>query len=59
MILVEKLEEQTNNLPWAHIIASREGSFDASLEPQLIAARQKYFFPDEQDGGLRNEASIM
>jgi acetyltransferase-like isoleucine patch superfamily enzyme len=42
--LVEKLEKQTRNLPWADLIAQREGSFDAALEPELKRLRVKYFF---------------
>lgn len=42
--LVERLEKQTELLPWAHIIQSREGSFDPKLEPVLKKMRQEYFF---------------
>lgn len=42
--LVEKLERETQELPWAYIIKQRDGGFDASLEPELKRERQKYFF---------------
>lgn len=44
--LVERLERQTEQLPWAHIIKNREGSFDVKLEPTLKEMRIKYFFGD-------------
>lgn len=42
--LVEKLEKQTKDLPWAELIQQREGSFDAALEPELKRLRAQYFF---------------
>jgi acetyltransferase-like isoleucine patch superfamily enzyme len=42
--LVEKLENELKELPWKDIIYERNGSFDASLEPELKVLRQKYFF---------------
>jgi len=42
--LVEKLEKQTMELPWAALIQQREGSFDAALEPELKRLRAEYFF---------------
>ncbi|MGJ0490496.1 acyltransferase [Methylobacter sp.] len=42
--LVEKLEKQTKELPWAELIQQREGSFDVNLEPELKRLRAKYFF---------------
>ncbi len=44
--LVEKLEKQTNELPWAELIQKREGSFDPVLEPELKRLRVEYFFND-------------
>ena len=32
------------DLPWADLIARREGAFDAATEPALQTLRQKYFF---------------
>jgi len=34
-------------LPWADLIARREGDFDAAMEPELQRLRQKYFFEGE------------
>ena len=34
-------------LPWADLIARREGAFDAAMEPELQRLRQKYFFEGE------------
>lgn len=47
--LVDKLEVQTKSLPWYSLIASREGGFDATLEPLLREQRVKHFF-----GGTSN-----
>lgn len=41
---VKKLEFETKNLPWYELIQSREGGFDAKLEPDLKKERVKYFF---------------
>lgn len=45
--LVKRLEQQTEQLPWASIIKNREGSFDIKLEPILKEMRIKHFFGDE------------
>lgn len=42
--LVERLEKETKNLPWAHLIEQREGGFDPKLEPELKKMRVEYFF---------------
>jgi hypothetical protein len=42
--LVERLEKQTEQLPWYELIKNREGSFDPKLEPTLKEMRVKYFF---------------
>lgn len=42
--LVEKLKEKTAGLPWAHLIAQREGGFDAAMEPELQRLRAAYFY---------------
>lgn len=44
---VEKLAEQTKNLPWGHLIAQREGSYDPAFEPELKRMRVEYFFGSE------------
>lgn len=54
--LVEKLAEQTRQLPWADLIARREGAFDPALEPELERRRIAYFFgADGQDKGQAQE----
>lgn len=45
--LVNKLQEKTDKLPWAHIIKARQGAHDAALEPELMAQRIKYFYPND------------
>ncbi|MAP27333.1 MAG: transferase [Alteromonadaceae bacterium] len=45
--LVDKLERETANLPWASLIKQREGSFDPKLEPALKALRIKSFFGND------------
>ena len=42
--LVERLEKETKNLPWADLIEQREGGFDPKLEPELKKMRVEYFF---------------
>jgi acetyltransferase-like isoleucine patch superfamily enzyme len=44
--LVNKLEIETDSLPWAYLIHQRDGSFDPALEPQLKKLRKAYFFDD-------------
>lgn len=41
---VKRLEEYTESLPWNHIIKTREGACDPSLEPKLIKERVKFFY---------------
>lgn len=45
--LVERLKKETDSLPWAELIMKREGPFDQSIEPELIAMRVKHFFPPD------------
>jgi len=42
--LVDKLERETNELPWAEIIHNREGAFDPKVEPLLKKMRIDYFW---------------
>lgn len=39
-------EAQSSVLPWAHLIAEREGAYDATMEPELCRLRQQHFFKD-------------
>jgi acetyltransferase-like isoleucine patch superfamily enzyme len=41
---VKKLQEKTDNLPWVDLLRTREGSFDAAIEPELKAMRIKHFY---------------
>ncbi len=41
---VQRLRTRTQSVPWGPIIASRNGSFDASVEPELMRLRQIEFF---------------
>lgn len=44
--LVERLEARSRAYPWYELIRKREGAWDPDLEPELIAMRVKYFYPD-------------
>jgi acetyltransferase-like isoleucine patch superfamily enzyme len=44
--LARRMEADTKELPWAHLIAQREDSFDATVEPELIRLRVAHFFGD-------------
>jgi len=46
--LVNKLERETNALPWAEIINNREGAFDPSVEPLLKKMRIEYFWGKQE-----------
>jgi len=41
---VKKLPAQTQSLPWAYLINSREGGFDPAIEPQLVQLRVSHFY---------------
>jgi acetyltransferase-like isoleucine patch superfamily enzyme len=45
--LIRFWEAQSMALPWAELIARREGAYDAAMEPQLRKLRQEYFFKDD------------
>ncbi|MEG4170674.1 MULTISPECIES: acyltransferase [unclassified Microcoleus] len=42
--LVKKLQAETQSLPWADLINSREGSFDPEIEPDLVKLRVSHFY---------------
>lgn len=42
--LVEKLKIKTAALPWANLIAQREGGFDPAMEPELVRLRVAHFY---------------
>jgi acetyltransferase-like isoleucine patch superfamily enzyme len=39
-------EAESQQYPWADLIARRQGAFDAAMEPELCRRRQEYFFRD-------------
>jgi acetyltransferase-like isoleucine patch superfamily enzyme len=43
--LANRLQTQTEQLPWASIIKNRAGAFDPAIEAELINSRVKYFYP--------------
>lgn len=48
--LVEKMKSETEQLPWAHLIASRDGTFDPVMEPELLRLRVAHFFGGDASG---------
>ena len=42
--LVQRLQSQTQTLPWADLINQREGAFDSEMEPQLVQLRVAHFY---------------
>jgi acetyltransferase-like isoleucine patch superfamily enzyme len=40
--------EAESMAPWAELIATREGAYDAAMEPQLRKLRQEHFFKDDR-----------
>jgi carbonic anhydrase/acetyltransferase-like protein (isoleucine patch superfamily) len=44
--LVDRLKLANEKLPWRQIIAKRNGSFDATLEPELERLRVRHFYGD-------------
>jgi len=44
--LLSRLEQQTQQLPWADLIKRRSGVFDADMEAELIGMRVRYFYPE-------------
>ncbi|HTP28878.1 MAG TPA: acyltransferase [Anaeromyxobacteraceae bacterium] len=44
---VRRMTSETQALPWADLIQRREGSYDPTLEPELVRRRVASFFPDD------------
>jgi acetyltransferase-like isoleucine patch superfamily enzyme len=42
--LAARLESKTQQLPWADLIARRNGDFDPNLEPALVQMRVNHFY---------------
>ena len=47
--LVKRLAAKTATLPWADLIARREGGYDPAMEPELQRLRVKHFYPEQGD----------
>lgn len=47
--LVQRLQQETLNLPWNSIIEQRHSSFDKSLEPELTRLRLQHFFGEAEE----------
>lgn len=45
--VAQKMVVETEQLPWCKIIQSRDGAFDANIEPQLQSIRKNYFWGSE------------
>jgi acetyltransferase-like isoleucine patch superfamily enzyme len=43
--LVQKLQTQTDALPWSELIRRRKSDFDFELEPELVRQRVDWFYP--------------
>lgn len=44
--LANRLQTQTEQLPWASVIKSRASAFDPTVEAELISMRVKHFYPN-------------
>ena len=47
--LMERMTKRSKAYPWDPLIQRRVGSFDEQMEPELRAARVKYFFPKSME----------
>ena len=50
---VAMLKARNQHLPWRHLIEQRASEYDASMEPELVRMRVKYFYgnKDAESGG--------
>jgi len=46
--IAKRLQEETEKLPWAHLIKQREGGYDPAVEPQLVRMRVQHFYGNEK-----------
>lgn len=44
--LLTRFESRSQAYPWNYLIQQRSGSFDPSIEPELLRQRVKFFFSD-------------
>jgi acetyltransferase-like isoleucine patch superfamily enzyme len=56
--LVKKLQAQTQSLPWADLINSREGGFDPAIEPELVELRVSYFYSKTPNSTAARSAAL-
>jgi acetyltransferase-like isoleucine patch superfamily enzyme len=52
--LIRFWEADSLALPWAELIARREGAFDAAMEPELRRLRQEHFFKKDRNGPAKS-----
>lgn len=52
--LVARMEARSNGYPWIDLIKTREGAFDARIEPELVRMRKQFFF----ENAVCNQDSI-
>jgi hypothetical protein len=48
--LVKRVEARCEAYPWIDLIKQRDGAYDPTVEPQLMAQRRQYFFGDGNNG---------
>jgi acetyltransferase-like isoleucine patch superfamily enzyme len=44
--LMERMKKRSDAYPWIALIETRDGPYDAALEPELVRQRVKHFFGD-------------
>jgi acetyltransferase-like isoleucine patch superfamily enzyme len=44
--LMERLKKRSDAYPWIALIETRDGPYDAALEPELVRQRVKHFYGD-------------
>lgn len=42
--LVKRLQERTDGYPWRELIVNRQGTFDPTIEPELLRMRVAFFY---------------
>jgi acetyltransferase-like isoleucine patch superfamily enzyme len=53
-VLVEKLQAATQVLPWASLIAERDGPYDARIEAELVRRRVAHWYDGSDSTAGRN-----
>jgi len=48
--LADRFAQETTTLPWFDLISQRTGSFDSSVEDELIRRRAQHFYPASRSG---------